>query len=43
MTAMTLYILLRHVHKTVARVMVGFVALAVGIILAGDMRARAHS
>ena len=31
-TAMTLYILLQHVHKSVARAMLVFVALAVGII-----------
>ena len=32
LTAMTLYILLQHVHKSVARAMLVFVALAVGII-----------
>src|SRR5262245_3659602 len=31
-TALTLYILLKHVHKSVARTMVVLVALAVGII-----------
>ncbi len=31
LTAMTLYILLQHVHKSVARAMLVFVALAVGI------------
>ncbi len=32
LTALTLYILLQHVHKSVARAMLAFVALAVGII-----------
>jgi Domain of unknown function (DUF4386) len=32
LTALTLYILLQHVHKSVARAMLVFVALAVGII-----------
>src|SRR5512141_1055675 len=32
LTAMTLYILLQHVHKSVARAMLVFVAVAVGII-----------
>ena len=32
LTAMTLYILLEHVHKSMARAMLVFVALAVGII-----------
>jgi hypothetical protein len=32
LTAMALYLLLKHVHQNAARVMVGFVALAVGMI-----------
>src|SRR5438132_7564729 len=32
LTALTLYVLLQHVHKSVARAMLVFVALAVGII-----------